>query len=136
MDVLADGRNESDYQTMRTIRTKEQTTGKHIPIIALTAHAMKGDQEKCVEAGADEYLAKPIRTLELFAAIERIQALKKPFTSSMADPAESLVPSIDPTNALRRLGGDQALLDDLTKLFLDECPEVLAQGKRRQRPES
>jgi signal transduction histidine kinase/DNA-binding response OmpR family regulator len=54
------------------IRRKEESTGKHIPIIAMTANAMSGDKELCLEAGMDDYLAKPIQTKELFATIERL----------------------------------------------------------------
>lgn len=54
------------------IRTKEKTTGEHIPIVAMTAHALKGDQERCLAAGMDSYLSKPIRTTELFAKIDEL----------------------------------------------------------------
>jgi len=54
------------------IRGREQTRGARLPIIAMTANALKGDQERCLEAGLDGYIAKPIRTKELFAAIEAI----------------------------------------------------------------
>jgi signal transduction histidine kinase/DNA-binding response OmpR family regulator len=54
------------------IRRKEESTGKHIPIIAMTANAMSGDKELCLEVGMDDYLAKPIQMKELFATIERL----------------------------------------------------------------
>lgn len=54
------------------IREKERSTGKHMPIIAMTAHALKGDEERCISAGMDAYVAKPIRTHELFATIESV----------------------------------------------------------------
>ena len=60
-------------EAIRAIRAKEEGSGAHLPIIVLTAHAMKGDREKCFEAGADDYLTKPIRTSELLAALDRIR---------------------------------------------------------------
>jgi CheY-like chemotaxis protein len=53
------------------IRSREKESGKHIPIIAMTASAMAGDKERCLEAGMDGYLSKPLATKELFALIER-----------------------------------------------------------------
>jgi PAS domain S-box-containing protein len=58
------------FQATAAIREKEIQTGAHIPIIALTAHAMKGDQERCLAAGMDAYITKPIEAKELFSAIE------------------------------------------------------------------
>ncbi len=54
------------------IRNDEQKTGKHLPILAMTAHAMKGDREMCLTSGMDGYIAKPIQPRELFEAIDRI----------------------------------------------------------------
>ena len=61
----------SGYEATRCIRTREQRTGGHIPIVAVTAHAMKGDREICLAAGMDDYLTKPLRPQELNAAIGR-----------------------------------------------------------------
>jgi two-component system sensor histidine kinase/response regulator len=55
-----------------TIRKKEKATGAHIPIVAMTAHAMKGDQERCFEAGMDAYISKPIQPQQLFETLERL----------------------------------------------------------------
>ena len=57
------------FEATAAIRAKEKSTGAHIPIIAMTAHALKGDQERCLEAGMDAYVSKPIRTAELFKII-------------------------------------------------------------------
>jgi two-component system sensor histidine kinase/response regulator len=59
------------FEATVKIREKEKSTGKHVPIIAMTAHALKGDEERCIEAGMDGYVSKPIRTSELYAALER-----------------------------------------------------------------
>ncbi len=64
------------WEATRAIREMERETGKHIPIIAMTAHAMKGDDEKCFASGMDDYLAKPIRTAELIAILDRIASRK------------------------------------------------------------
>ncbi|MGA1199318.1 MAG: response regulator [Candidatus Latescibacterota bacterium] len=60
------------FEATRVIRKKEQVTHTHIPIIALTANAMKGDREQCLEAGMDDYVSKPIRFDELSEAIARV----------------------------------------------------------------
>jgi len=54
------------------IRVMERETGGHLPIIALTAHAMKGDLERYLQAGMDDYVARPIQALEFFRKIERL----------------------------------------------------------------
>jgi CheY-like chemotaxis protein len=53
------------------IRTRERGTSVHLPILAMTAHAMKGDEEECLAAGMDGYITKPIRSEDLFAAVDR-----------------------------------------------------------------
>jgi len=59
------------FEATTTIHEREKSTGRHIPIIAMTAHALKGDQDRCLAAGMDAYVAKPIRTSELFKTIDR-----------------------------------------------------------------
>ncbi len=60
------------------IRVKERQTGKHVPIIAMTAHAMKGDRERCLEAGMDDYVSKPIRAQQLFETLESVLRDRRP----------------------------------------------------------
>jgi PAS domain S-box-containing protein len=62
------------FEATAAIRSREQETGGHIPIVAMTAHAMKGDQERCLEAGMDSYISKPIRSDQLFQVIEELTA--------------------------------------------------------------
>ena len=62
------------FEATGVIREREQTTGGHVPIIAMTAHAMKGDEEQCLRAGMDGYVTKPVRQEELFRTIDRMLA--------------------------------------------------------------
>jgi PAS domain S-box-containing protein len=59
------------YEATMAIRQREKDNGRHTPIIAMTAHAIKGDKEKCLQAGMDDYVTKPINTTDLYMAIER-----------------------------------------------------------------
>jgi CheY-like chemotaxis protein len=70
MDVQMPGMD--GLQTTATIRENEKATGRHIPILAMTAHAMNQDREKCLAAGMDAYLSKPVRPSELYEAIEEL----------------------------------------------------------------
>jgi two-component system sensor histidine kinase/response regulator len=76
------------FEATAKIRELEKQTGKHIPIIAMTAHALKGDEARCLEAGMDGYVAKAIRTDELYAALEK--AVNKAEESGLV--SEEIVP--------------------------------------------
>ncbi|MGB6200400.1 MAG: response regulator, partial [Candidatus Acidiferrales bacterium] len=104
------------------IRKMEKTNGGHLPIIAMTAHAMKGDRERCLAAGMDGYLSKPIRSQELIQMTENFTGAAEPIV--MADePPESVM---DKKTALARIDGDESLFADLAKLFCDESARMLS----------
>ena len=88
MDIQMPGMD--GFEATAAIRAKEKLTGGHVPIIAMTAHALKGDQERCISAGMDAYVSKPIRTSELFSTIERLLANKD------SAPANDLADISDP----------------------------------------
>ena len=75
MDIQMPGMN--GFEATAAIRAKEKLTGRRVPIIAMTAHALKGDQERCIAAGMDDYVSKPIRTSELVSKIENLLANKE-----------------------------------------------------------
>jgi len=102
------------------IRESEKNTGTHLPIFAMTAHAMKGDRERCLEAGMDGYISKPVRLSEIEAALASLAA-KPPAPTK---PVEA--PPWNKERALQRVEGDQDLLGDLCRIFLEESPKLLA----------
>jgi CheY-like chemotaxis protein len=64
-------------KTTRMIRDREVETGAHLPIIAMTANAMKGDREKCIEAGMDDYISKPLNAKQLAETIHRVMTRRE-----------------------------------------------------------
>jgi PAS domain S-box-containing protein len=112
------------FQATAQIREREKNSGKHIPIIALTAHAMKGDRERCLAAGMDGYVAKPIRHQELMDTIEALVPGGpdvRPASPAQKTPHEVL----DEALLVAHLDNDPQLLRDLVDLFLDESPRLL-----------
>ena len=95
------------------IREAETRTGRHIPIIAMTAHAMAGDRERALQAGMDDYVSKPIRFEDLRRAIQR-----------------HAPPGLDMTALLNGVDGDRKLLCELIDVFLVDTPKQLARIKR------
>ncbi|HXE10952.1 MAG TPA: response regulator, partial [Bryobacteraceae bacterium] len=62
------------FQTTDAIRREEMSTGRHIPIVALTAHAIEGDRQRCFRAGMDGHVSKPIRPEELKRVLDSLQS--------------------------------------------------------------
>ena len=110
------------FETIRAIRARERGAGGHMPIVALTAHAMKGDRERCLAAGADEYVAKPIRLAELLAAIKRASDGR---ITPGAPPQRADTRVLDLDAALSRVDGDRSLVEELCRIFAEESPRSL-----------
>lgn len=131
-------------EATRRIRQSEQQRGGHLPIIAMTAGAMKSDYDDCVAAGMDGYISKPFRSAELWQALDRLvpaepaagTAAPSTLTSSEVDEAvsqespssgtESASPPVDFLLALANAGDDPDLLRELTEIFLAESPAWIA----------
>jgi two-component system, sensor histidine kinase and response regulator len=115
------------FEATNAIRTKEKITGSHLPIIAMTAHAMQGDRERCLEAGMDEYLSKPVRAAELLRVIQ--QFAPKSIAESIPDaPAQAIgEPAVFARQtALDRFNGEEQLLEEVVELFVSDAPNRLA----------
>jgi two-component system sensor histidine kinase/response regulator len=130
------------FEATAQIRQREQRTGRHLPIVAMTAHAMKGDRERCLEAGMDDYLAKPIDQATLKAMLElwvTQPLLVAPGLTPVDTPvaAVAAVAAVEPAKpiaplpcfaadaALASLGGDAELLREILELFLADAPRGL-----------
>jgi CheY-like chemotaxis protein/HPt (histidine-containing phosphotransfer) domain-containing protein len=132
------------------IRDRERATGKHIPIVALTAHAMKGDRERCLEAGMDGYVAKPVRKDELLTTLTRLvgptggaaprstaggQGYREGPNEKRSSTAKLPVIStrttvgsgFDLQIALARVEGDRELLRKMVRAFAAQADKLLAE---------
>ena len=99
---------------------------RRVPIIAMTAHAMKGDRERCLATGMDGYVSKPIRPDELLEAIESLVAEESDSEEATAGDGRGEV-NFDRDRALGVVGGDAELLDELVSLFLGDYPRLVSE---------
>lgn len=135
-------------EATRAIRERERGTGRHLPIVAMTAQAMKGDRERCLEAGMDDYLTKPVRAAQLYGTISAVVGRARARGDAPAPPAK-VTPESQPvlplaeeviddsgrvaTNggavawdiALKAVDGDSQLLADIARAFLAESPRLV-----------
>ena len=126
------------WEATAAIRARESQFGVHTPIVAMTAHALKGDQERCLAAGMDGYVSKPIRSDILIAEMERCLSAtqtspKTPSSKTLPANSHSTVAE-DPLQEvlhrqalLDRVEGDRALLAEMVALFFEESPRQLAE---------
>lgn len=119
-------------EATREIRRAEAVTGGHVPIIALTAHAMSEDRQRCLDAGMDDYLSKPVADDDLFAAVEHL--LTGRVSASPAVPAEvSTASAIDRSAILHQVRGETSLLVELVELFDMQSRQLFDQLLRSHR---
>jgi PAS domain S-box-containing protein len=122
------------FQVVQAIRERERTAGGHLPIIALTARSRREDRERCLAAGMDDFLAKPIQAPDLLAAIDRV--LRRDEGRGMRDegktgipPTSSLTPHpsslLDPRVLLAACGEDAAILGTICQAFRTRLPAHL-----------
>jgi two-component system sensor histidine kinase/response regulator len=107
------------FEVVRTIREREQSTGRRLPVIALTARSRKEDRERCLAAGMDDYLAKPVRAAELFTAVDRLVAGSR----DSSGPTSLLSPEV----VLGACGGDAEGLRELCQDFQAFAPARLGE---------
>ncbi len=113
------------FEATAALREREKTIGSHMPVLAITAIAMRGDRERCLEAGMDGYVSKPIQVEDLFAEIDRL------VPSTLIGPVPSDEPVTTKQKFERVAAGnlpdkDANLLQEMAELFFQNCPESLA----------
>lgn len=114
MDVQMPGL--SGFQATAAIRQIELNTGAHIPIVAMTASAMKGDRERCLDAGMDGYVTKPIQGRRVVEAMRSALGVRQPRVPE---------PMLDEAATLELVGGDESVLQEVIVICIDRAPHLL-----------
>jgi CheY-like chemotaxis protein len=125
----------SGFEATAAIRQLEKMGSGHLPIVAMTAHAMAGDRERCLEAGMDDYVSKPINPTILFDVIDRVTT-NTPGVAAGTPPPPRVIradetvsfsreKALDIDAALERIDGDRNLLVEVAGIFRRDCPLML-----------
>jgi two-component system sensor histidine kinase/response regulator len=118
-------------EATRKIRASEEQSGRHVPILAMTAHAAAQDEKRCLEAGMDGYLTKPIRREVLRKEIDRVTAQSAPPEAEAESPTESACSENgwNVKELLERLEGDQDFFRELLQMFRDDSQANLLKAR-------
>ena len=111
------------FEATAAIRNRESHTDAHMPIVAMTAHTMEGDRERCLDAGMDDYITKPIRPQALYRTIEGLVSSCPPGGAETAD-ASNNAEIIERDEVLARFGGDMEFLASSFELFRTNWPAL------------
>ena len=120
-----------------TSHIRAHELGRHVPIVAITAHVLPGDRERCLAAGMDGYLAKPISTDDLIKTVEMLsvpeekkpcRAVGRPQTTpASSQPAVEGGRVFEIESVLKRLGQDRRIFENLVEFYIEDCPTLLEQ---------
>jgi CheY-like chemotaxis protein/HPt (histidine-containing phosphotransfer) domain-containing protein len=116
------------FEATAVIRESEGESGPHLPIVALTAHATKEDRKRCIEAGMDAYITKPVSARDLFETIEAVARGRS--KTEPSQPFEERDEILDESVLMARVDNDTKLLKKMIDLFCDDCPKMLTQIKK------
>ncbi len=125
----------SGFEATAALRALQAMSGTPIPIVAMTAHAMQGDEQKCLDMGMDAYISKPINSAKLFALLDRY--LLGVESAAPVRPAVQVTDAIDDAQifdvhtALENLGGDLDLLRQVAAMFIESHAEQLAELEQK-----
>jgi PAS domain S-box-containing protein len=113
-------------EATQAIREREKTTGAHVPIIAMTAHAMQGDRQRCLDAGMDGYLSKPLDPKTFLRTVEESAGSLSAGEPGAEEENSGASQGLDVKALMERFSGNKKLLRTIVGTFREDCPKMMA----------